>query len=233
LRWIFDKPLHVKPTLGQQPEFLKEDAISLGTRSRARRAIDLIRTGDHGVEGALEDYLLTFSEGLEQFRIEGSKKENFDEQVLANIEAFLPSRNEFIEVIGNLTRFWPFDATFNVQKFLERAAVYMYKPQTINQWTDWDFDNFKFIVHELFLYTITLLIRSERFNSVATLLGAGYYLGEAADDRRQPMEDFLIFRNHLRSLEAHNQKFCKHGDIRFMRTFWKKGRIHRASHFAY
>lgn len=206
LRWIFDKPLHVKPTIGQEPEFLKENAISLGTGSRARRAIDLTRTGGHGAEGALDDYLQTFSEGLEQFRIVASKKETFDDEVLVNIEAFLPHRNEFIEVIGTLVRFWPFDATHNIQKFLERVAVYMYRPENVNQWTDWDFDNFKFFAHELFLYTITLLIRGERFSSVASLLNAGYYLGDAAEDRRQPIEDFLIFRNHLRSLEYHNQK---------------------------
>lgn len=41
LRWIFDKPLDVKPTLGKQPEFLSDQSVALGTglERDARRSL--------------------------------------------------------------------------------------------------------------------------------------------------------------------------------------------------
>ena len=50
LRWIFDKPLHQKPSLGHRPAFLSDDErdISLATSSRFRRAVDALRNNrDH------------------------------------------------------------------------------------------------------------------------------------------------------------------------------------------
>ncbi len=207
LRWVFDKPLYIKPELGKPPEFLKDNAITLGTQSRSRRVIDLLRSSAQGAHGALDDYLSTFVEEMEKFRItSGADKKTFDEDVAANIDAFLPYRNEFIEVTSTLVRYWPFDGAPDLQKFLERAAIYMFRPPSVSTWSEWDFDNFRFLTHELFLYTIALLIRAERFEVVAALLNASYYLGDAAEDQRQPVEDFGMFRHHLRSLQHRNQR---------------------------
>ncbi|MGH6671213.1 MAG: TIR domain-containing protein [Xanthobacteraceae bacterium] len=207
LRWIFDEPLHRKPDLGRQPEFLKEDAITFGTQSRARRAVELLRVSAQGAQGAVDDYLSTFADGMEKFRISRFADRNApDDEIVASIDAFLPYRNEFIEIVSTLGRCWPFDGTPSLQKFLENAAIYMFGPPSVSNWSEWEFDNFRFVAHELFLYTIALLIKAERFGAVSGLVNAGYYLGEAAEDRRQPIEDFCIFRHHLRSLEHRNQR---------------------------
>lgn len=44
LRWVFDKPLYVKPELGSQPSFLSEgEHVSLGTTAVFKRCIDAIK----------------------------------------------------------------------------------------------------------------------------------------------------------------------------------------------
>jgi hypothetical protein len=68
LRWIYDKPAHPKPQLGKRPEFLNENAIQLPTRSRANRAIDLLKAGSSQAAGAIDEYFSVFSESLEMFR---------------------------------------------------------------------------------------------------------------------------------------------------------------------
>jgi hypothetical protein len=206
LRWIFDKPLHVKPTLGKQPEFLSDDAIILGTGSRARRAKDCIQNGTTNAQAAFEDYLLTFGEEIGKLRIESKQGEEFDDQVVKSIGDELPYRNEYIEILTLAARYWNAGFVGKIQKFLEVLACYQFKPPSVRSWREWDFDNFRFIANELFLYTIAILIRSERFAEAGEMLMEQYYLGDAAADRREPMADFTIFNDQLASLEHRNQR---------------------------
>jgi len=54
LRWIYNKPLHVKPDLGKTPAFLADDATaSLHTTALFRRVIDAIRDNRPHCIGAL------------------------------------------------------------------------------------------------------------------------------------------------------------------------------------
>jgi hypothetical protein len=85
LRWIFDKPLHTRPELGRPPEFLKDNAVALGTESRARRAIDLLRSGAQGANGALDEYLATFADGMEKFRLAVRSNDTFLTTMLSQI----------------------------------------------------------------------------------------------------------------------------------------------------
>lgn len=207
LRWAFDKPLHVKPKLGKVPEFLSENTITIATQSRARRAIELVRSGATGAAGALEEYLATLANELEAFRIKPVENKQFDDLVMESVEAFLPYRNEFIEVISTLSRYWSVpDAQRILHKFFERILPYYERGKDVSQWSDWDFDNFRFISHELFLYTIAILLRDERFSAVRELMESGYYLGDAAEDRANPVAGFGTFRRSLRSMQSRNER---------------------------
>jgi len=74
LRWIYDKPLYIKPELGTKPPFLDEtSAILLGTSSKFSRAIDAIKNSRPYTKGALEDYFETFTKNLERFRIKAHR----------------------------------------------------------------------------------------------------------------------------------------------------------------
>jgi hypothetical protein len=209
LRWVYDKPLHVKPDLGKPPEFLTDDAISLPTRSRARRAIELARIGGAGAAGALDEYLLVVGGELEKFRITKNSREPFDDLMIKNIATFLPYRDEYIEVLSTVVRYWPIsDVEQRIHKFLEKIATYLFRPTFMTSWSDTDFDNFYFIVHEIFLYTVTILLRQERFAVVSMLLSADYYLGDSAESRSSPMESFGIFRQYAKSFEIRNQRLA-------------------------
>jgi hypothetical protein len=206
LRWVFDKPLYIKPTLGKRPEFLGDQAVVLGTNSRARRAKDLIQSGALTAGAALDDYLSTFASELEKFRIVKSKDKEFDDQVIESIDTFLPYRNEYIEIIAISARYWKSEFVEHLHRFMERVSVYQFRPVEMNQYSNWDFDNFCFIANELFLYTIAILIRSERPNEAAELLAQQFYLGEAAPNQSEPMKDFIVFNQHVVSLDHRNQR---------------------------
>ncbi len=171
IRWIFDKPLYVKPEIGKRPAFLDEDdGVSLGTSAAHKRAVAAIRENKPFASGALDDYLCTFSENLERFRLQNIEGE-FDDAVVESIEQFLPYRNEAIQLFNAISHYAPNEENIlKLHRFFETLIPYMNRPEDARQSSEWDFDNFKFIVHELFLYAIAILIKSERFQEANILL---------------------------------------------------------------
>lgn len=204
LRWIFDKPLHVKPTLGKQPEFLSDQAVTLITGLRCRRAKELIQNGAATAEAALEDYLLTFASELEKFRIVKKPNEEFDDQVIKSIGDELPFRNEYIEALTLAVRYWRPGFSSKIKQFLEQIALYQFRPVAISSWRDHDFDNFRFIGNEIFLYTVAIFLRAELFAETGGLLAESYYVGEVATNRQEPMVEFTVFNDALPSLQHRN-----------------------------
>ena len=172
LRWVYDKPFYVKPKLGKKPAFLSDDdPISLGTSTNFRRAVDAIRNQKPNAIGALDEYLDTVIENLEEFRIEKDPEKEFDDQILENIEKFIPFRNELVELFIAIARFQDTEETKQaLHRFFERLIPYSDVPEGVRSYSDWDFDNFKFIIQELFIYLIAVLLKYERLFRLSKLL---------------------------------------------------------------
>ena len=207
LRWAFNKPLYVKPEIGSAPAFLTDtNAISLGTTPSFKRAVDAIKNNKAHATGAIDEYFETFSNNLERFRIEKTEEE-YDDLIVKNIEEFLPYRNEAIQLFMSLAQYSPTEENIvKLHRFLEGLIPYMSRPPEVTHYTDWDFDNFKFIVHELFLYAFSILIRYERFEQANYLLQNQYYVAGNSDYVRNVMVRFPVFREYMRSLEARNKR---------------------------
>jgi hypothetical protein len=207
LRWIYDKPLFLKPKIGKKPAFLSDDnPISLGTTSKFKRAIEAVRKNKDYSKGAIAEYFETLIDNLENFRISDVNGE-FDEAVIENIEKFIPYRNEVIELFLAIAQYRDTpESRQQLHRFFESLIPYLAKPEAVTSYREWDYDNFKFIIHELFLYSIASLIKYECFESVAHLLRHHYYVERNADYGRNVMVPFSLFRHHLRSLEHRNKR---------------------------
>jgi len=207
LRWVYDKPLYEKPDLGSKPAFLSDiSTISLGTTPTFRRALEAIRSRKEYCRGALIEYFTVFTRNLEKFRLSGKEGE-FDDRIVENIEQFLPYRNEAIEIFLALAQYRDTTDTYQqLHRFLEGLIPYMERPHNITRYSDWDFDNFKFIIHELFLYIIASLLKYECFEAVAYLLRHHYYLEKEYSYGPDNMVLFDIFRPYLKSLEYRNNR---------------------------
>lgn len=219
LRWIYDKPLYTRPDIGKRPSFLDEsNGISLGTTAAHKRAISAIKEKKAFMSGALDEYFSTVVSNLEKFRIT-EKEGEFDDQVIDSIEKFLPYRNELINLFVTLAQYAPEEENIQkVHRFFESLIPYMSKPENVNQWSEWDFDNFKFIVHELFLYAIAIFIKYERFSEIDLLLKQQYYVAGRADYGKDVMVGYDVFREYLRSLDYRNgrlklRRLSVHADL--------------------
>jgi hypothetical protein len=210
MRWIFDKPIHVKPALGKVPAYLAEnERTSLGTTPIQRRLLDALRNGKPHTQGTLDEYLRTFTNNLERFRLKltGNQDDKTHNQVAASIEQFAPFRAEYIQTIQNLSQYAiTKEATHKLHRFFERAAQYMYRNETMTSYHPYEFDSFKFIVHELFLYTNAVLIRDEHFTLVDQLLGTPYYFGEPGRGGITEAVRYYDLREYMRSFESRDKE---------------------------
>ncbi|WP_191601510.1 SEFIR domain-containing protein [Marinomonas algicola] len=207
LRWIYDKPLYTRPEIGKRPSFLEgSEGISLGTTATHKRAISAIKENKPFLSGALDEYLTTFVSNLDKFRIK-DKNGEFDDQVIDSLEKFIPYRNEAISLFVALAQYAPTEENISkLHRFFEALIPYMNRPENVHSWNEWDFDNFKFIAHELFLYLVAVLIKHEKFSEVNLLLNQEYYVSGQSDYGKDVMVGYDAFRTHLRSLEHRNTR---------------------------
>ena len=206
IRCIYGQPQHKKPELGKKPDFLSEEiTINLGTAPLARRAITSIKEGKNIAGAALEEYLAVFAENLERIRIEHSKDVLFDEQVVKNITDFAKHRNELIQVITNAVRYLDQkEATDHLHRFSENILRYQDAPEHLNSWQDTESDNYKFIIHEIFLYTITICLKYGRTLIATQLLDKSYYVNSRRTAAH--LSNYECFYNDPNTLKQRNHR---------------------------
>ena len=205
LRWIFDKPLHVKPAFGKPPAFVSDETrIDIPTNTAQRDAIKAIKDDKGNSSGYVTDYLESLSVGLESFRINNIEelKEPFDDAVIESIENFIPYRREFIELILTMVKYSVDDNyAKTLHKFFEELIPYLDIPKgytgSVN---NEDQDNFKFIIHELFLYTIAILLKAEKFETVKYLISRHYYMDYHPANGQNLMVSYIQFYNDVPSI---------------------------------
>lgn len=201
LRWLYDKPLHVRPPRGATPAFLLDgDHQTLGTASHAKRVIDALVAGRTTALGTLAEYLNVFNANLERFRIVRDKALLLDDQMVQSVSELLPAKNEFISV-GNAVAAYSTVGEFGERLHTFFESVYGHTlppPNTGSQ--EGDFDNFRFLIHELFLSAIAVFIKHGRVDLCLALV-ADYYLPGSGYSRHQPMATYEVFRPNLQTLE--------------------------------
>ena len=122
LRWLFDEPLYRKPILGEPPEHIFADKKSLGTTSRYRQTMEALKQNISTAPGLCQDYFDTFAQNLEQFRIVRDDNKAFDDQVIENLNEFLPYRNQLIDVFSSSIARYRYDQEMCsiVHRFFEK-----------------------------------------------------------------------------------------------------------------
>lgn len=221
VRWVFDKPLYVKPTIGKPPAYILSDheVVRLGTSTYQKRAIEAIRSTRSNAAAMLGEYLSKLLEELEKFRLSGSNVDNFEDDVLKSVADFLPYRDEFLEAMSVVAVFMANDdAGIQIHRFLEGLISYMNQPSWTGSWSSWDFDNYRFISYEMYLGLLAILVRHEQFPLMQLIIDKEYFVGNIPGLENSEMMGPEVFMHHLESFEAANQKsstrkITKVGDI--------------------
>lgn len=209
LRWIYDQPLHLKPDIGRKPAFLGAGAttIQLTTAVAFRRASDAIKNARPHAIPALIEYFELFSREMEKFRVSRIEGEPHDETIFKNIEDFIPYRNEAVEIFSEIALYDCSESMISaVHRFFDSILGYTERPEYVHSWNEEDFDNFRFIVQELYIYCVACLLRRERFEAIDKLLAQEFFMPRRVERGQQGMVPFTSFRIYNRSLEARNRR---------------------------
>lgn len=207
IRCIHGQPQFKKPPLGKKPDYLNsEEIINLGTSALFKRAVSAIRDQKPFATAALDEYLVTFAENMEKIRITASPDEIFDNQVVSSIQMFLPVRNELLQVVDTSCRYLPQEEFSEVMhNFLESLTKYFTEISGRSSYPSADFDNYKFIINEIFLYIVTILIKHKKFQAAAAILNNNYYIKSSS--RGVPhLTSCQCFYEHPESLESRNNR---------------------------
>jgi hypothetical protein len=175
--WIHDRPIYQKPPLGPKSAFLFDNKIYPGTSIIQKKVIENITNGRNIAHGSIKEYFGEYYEKLELFRVKYSSERDFVEDILHNLDLFSSFRNEFLSVISYIAKY---DSETNIKKtihkFFEKLLSYLDRPDDVNVWYPAEFEIYKFIVYELFIYTLAIFIKEENYDIVSYLLNTQYFI---------------------------------------------------------
>lgn len=207
-RWIADKPIHKKPELGKLPAYLEDNgtAVTLSTGAANRRAIDALVNGKQHAYPATKEYLQLFTQQLESFRLE-TGFDPLSDVVNTNISSFIPYRNEILEVFRAISNYSSENRYLElVHSFFERFLSYYESLEYKTPERDFDYDNFRFFGHELFLCSLTQFLSENRIDIFNKLLDQKYFNAREAELGQDPLIPFTAFRVNLKLFDIINEQ---------------------------
>ncbi len=179
LRNILERPSYTKPKLGTPPTYLFTESPSSHKSSILLRAFDSqYNLRPNRLNSLIRDFLEAIFLDLQEYQMEIKTNDRHEvgRMIVENIHQYTSLRNDFISFFDKITRL---EDTFDIDiliKFLEKLPL-LTAPQNGNgSWHDYEFDNYRFMIHELFLYLILVGIKNENFRFVEELLSSSYFV---------------------------------------------------------
>lgn len=208
LRWLADRPQHIKPKLGTLPEaLLGAQPTATGTQSRAKRAEEAIKQSTANAAAFVREYGDALLPELRNLTPELASGEDADDKVLASVEAGRPYARQLIEVITVAARYSTDPRVWDaVLALVERVGRLMWRDPELQSWHTTQFDAFKVIAHDVFVSTLAVALDEERFDLAAVMLARSWLVRDAEGVSRQSTSDFTVFNQHVKSLDARNQR---------------------------
>jgi hypothetical protein len=208
LRWLVDRPQHVKPKLGSVPEsILQAVPVATATQSRARRAEEAIRQASNNAAGLVREYGDALYAELKALVPQETNAEPFDETIIKSVASMRPYLRQFAELVavvlrfGEDTRIWD-----RILAIHEQLGTLMYRDPELTRSNSDQFDAYKLVAHEAFLVTIALALEGESFELVEAALKKPYLVRERDGANLPATSTFIVFRQHARSLERRKER---------------------------
>jgi hypothetical protein len=200
VRNLYGRPLLKRPPLGSPPAYLLEEVQVLPkTHWMLGSVKDALLNDKPSADGLVGEFLRAFASSLEDFRLTGGAILGFDDKVIESIERMLPLRDSFIEFISAL---FTYRSTVDLDRLhasCEELIAYTFRPESVQSWTEVDFDNYRFFNYEFMLTFVAALLKLRRYREVGYLMHTPYF--HRGDMRQLRNEGIQIFNRYVRSLD--------------------------------
>jgi len=207
IRRIFGKPKHKRPPSGEAPSYINEDEPTfLKTAHKFRPLKDAIVNGKSNAKGFMSDYFDLFNQTLKDFMLEKDINPNnppVDEVFLPKFEKLKALRDEYVDILNVYVKYGAID---NEWLFAIIENAYNSVNYQISD-SYYDYNNhLQLFLNEMFLYTISILLKNEKYESAAFLI-KNHYAVEAEHRDIEYQTYCWIFNKHNRLLdEFRNQR---------------------------
>lgn len=215
IRNIHERPVRRKPALGKPPSHLfEDDAVVIPGAQKGKRFRDLVTSGKGNPSAAFGDFAEEFLLNLEDLRLVYShdQKHTWCQTIFDNIEKAKAYRNVYVDVVRigvmHVREEWFMPSLFS---FLEHLLPFQFRPEGRGSFFKCSEDNYKFVVYELFLYTLAAFIKARRYEDGRSLLDHNYVAPETFNGQRLESFSFTLFNTHAESLEG---ECANRGDTR-------------------
>lgn len=198
IRNIFERPSFSKPKLGKAPSYLFEEVPSNFRTSHILRSFEKqLLNKPERVDSLLKDFLNEFTENLKEFSITFTTHNQIEigKQICENINQYTPLRDDFINFFNILTKS---KVSFDIDiliKFMEGLPIFLSPLDDKSSWSNFEFDNFRIIIHEILLYLVGVGLKNDNFKFIEEILYSSYFTREKYKNNNEP-SSFDIFYNH-------------------------------------
>lgn len=174
LRALTGRPASEEPPLGKPPAYLFETSRPTSPTTFALRAFEsaLLNDKRHSM-GLARDYLDRLLEALSSLQIDLEavrEKDERDALMLARLEGWDPLRAELVTFLRLVCRYGTDPRLTEALPLFFESALTLTQGVRFQQWHQ----HLKYIVHEGFLYTVTVLLQEQQFDGVSLLLSSYY-----------------------------------------------------------
>ena len=206
LRSIFQRPALSRPKLGTPPSYLFEDTPITFKTTFILRSIDTVLINSPvRLNATISDFLDEFSKNLSDFNVTFTERTDITigKEIVNTIHQYTPLRDDFVHFFDKVIRSGiGFDVDLLI-RFYEKVHSFTQPDVRTSSYFDYQFDSFRFMIHELFLYMIMLSIKSERYDLMEQILLSRYFVEERYNSYNNNGSDFHAFYNHVQSFDTY------------------------------
>lgn len=189
LRNIYQRPAYNKPKIGKAPSYLFEETPMTHKTSTIVRSFDnQITKSPKRINSIIREFFEDFFQDLKGYSANtGSTRDIviFGKAIHDNIISYTPLRNDYITFLDKIFKSeLEFDIDIFI-KFFEKLPILKDPQDDRSSWSSSEFDNFKFFIHEIFLYTIAIGLKNEKYKFIEEILYSGYFFQGRYDYKKE------------------------------------------------
>ncbi|TDY12661.1 SEFIR domain-containing protein [Meridianimaribacter flavus] len=206
LRNIYQRPSFQKPKIGTPPKYLFEETPKSYKTSQILRTFDYqIDKYPKRINSIIRDFLDVFYNNLKDFAIEFEVNDymGIGKQICDNIHQYTDIRNDFLDFIDKLTKLeieFDFDIVIN---FLEKLPLLENPDESRSSWSQFEFDNFRIINHELLIYLVAIGLKNENYGFVEDVLYSTYFFKDRHNNYNNEPKTFDELYRHVDSIDKY------------------------------
>lgn len=200
LRNIYQRPAFSKPKIGKAPSYLFEETPMTYKTSNILRSFDhQISKSPQRINSIIREFLNDFFEDLTAYTVDNDGARDINiigKAIHDNINSYTSLRNDYIDFLDKLLKSeLEFDVDIFI-RFFESLPILKEPRDNRSSWSRSEFDNFRFFIHEIFLYTIAVSLKLEKYKFIEEILYSGYFF-KARFDYRTKVQRFDELYNYV------------------------------------